>query len=456
MTSGVGRNTYIFLLLALVSGAPTAFAQQSAVDSLRGAIGRLTSRLDSLESGNCPAGPLDIGIPAASGNPVLDSLRSSVDRMASRVARLSAERCPGPAMVPSQNEDLEAVRAAAAEAAGGPDTTGPDSSRGPQFISRQRNLNVLNPEISATGNVHLVAREGRQSNNFLDREFEISFQASLDPYSATKVFLALEEGGIEVEEGYLYYSGLPGRLRLDVGKFRQQVGELNRWHRHALPETEYPLVYQRYLSDEGLGGVGLSLYTTLPVSLFGGTHEVWLQGTTAESEALFAGSGEPALLGRLQNFWQLSRSTYAQLGFTGIRGHSEDSSLTTRLVGTDVRFTWRPPEQANRREVTLRAEGYQFRSAIGPAVDRRYGAFADIQFRASQRWILGLRYDYVESPRGLQVDEWQVTPAVTWWQSEFVFLRLQFERHHDSLDGANNQLTFQTVWAMGPHKHETY
>ena len=107
---------------------------------------------------------------------------------------------------------------------------------------------------------------------------------------------------MEVEEGYLYYSGLPGRLRLDVGKFRQQVGELNRWHRHALPETEYPLVYQRYLGEDGLGGVGLSLYTSLPVALFGGTHESMLQGTTAESEALFAGSGEPAILGRLQNF----------------------------------------------------------------------------------------------------------------------------------------------------------
>ena len=361
----------------------------------------------------------------------------------------------GVAPVRAQDPVLDSIRAAAAREAGNPDSAD-DSAKGPEFVSRQRNLNLLNPEISATGNIHLVAREGRQTNNFFDREFEVSFQASLDPYSATKVFLALEDEGIEVEEGYLYYSGLPGRLRLDIGKFRQQVGELNRWHRHALPETEYPLVYQRYLSEDGLGGVGISLYTSLPVSLFGGTHEVWLQGTTAESEALFAGSGEPAVLGRLQNFWQLNRSVYAQLGFTGVRGHSEDSSLTTRLAGADFRLTWRPPNLANRREITLRAEGYQFRSAVGSAVDRRYGAFADLQVRASQRWIFGIRYDHVESARGLEVDEWQITPAITWWQSEFVYLRLQGERHHDSIDGSRNQLVFQTVWAMGPHKHETY
>ena len=54
-----------------------------------------------------------------------------------------------------------------------------------------------------------------------------------------------------------------------------------------LPETEYPLVYQRFLGEDGLSGIGLSLYTALPVSIAGGTHEVWLQGTTQASEPLY-------------------------------------------------------------------------------------------------------------------------------------------------------------------------
>jgi hypothetical protein len=454
MTSEVRHRSALAVLVVLGLAASPLRGQEPVVDSIRNSITRLSGRVDSLEQGLCPAGAVTIALPKQTGNPALDSLAVVMEQLTARITRLTSERCPGAAPA-EEADDLERIRQAAAREAGD-SAVGPDSAKGPQFVSRQRNLNVLNPEISATGDIHLVAREGRQTENFLDREFEVSFQASLDPYSATKVFLALEEGGIEVEEGYLYYSGLPGRLRLDIGKFRQQVGELNRWHRHALPETEYPLVYQRYLSEEGLAGVGLSLYTTLPVSLFGGTHEVWLQGTTAESDALFAGSGEPAILARLQNFWQLTRSTYMQFGFTGVRGHSEDSSLTTRLAGADFRFTWRPPGAGNRREITLRTEGYQFRSAVGPAVDHRYGAFADLQFRASQRWVFGLRYDHVESPRGPEVDEWQITPAVTWWQSEFVYLRLQGERHHDSTAGNTDQLTFQIVWAMGPHKHETY
>jgi hypothetical protein len=447
-----GRYWLSTVVILMIAAAQASAQDPMALDSVRASLNRLNARLDSLEAGQCPQGVLTLPDLTGTGNPSVDSLNASMARLAERVIRLSRDRCSD-AETPG---DLEAIRRAAELESGGPDTALADTTRHPGFVSRQRNLNVLNPEISATTDIQVQVREGHQQDNFFVREFEASLQASLDPYSATKVFLAIEDDHIEVEEGYLYYSGLPGRLRLDIGKFRQQVGDLNRWHRHALPETEYPLVYQRYLSEEGLGGVGLSLYTSLPVSLFGGTHEVWLQGTSAESEALFAGSGEPALLGRLQNFWQLTRSVYTQLGVTAIRGHSEDSSLTTRLAGLDFRLTWRPPNMGIRREVTLRAEGYQLRSKIASTATNRYGAFADLQFRASQRWILGVRYDYVESFRGPQSDEWQLTPAITWWQSEFVYLRLQAERHHDPLTGNNDRLVFQTVWAMGPHKHETY
>ena len=117
--------------------------------------------------------------------------------------------------------------------------------------------------------------------------------------SNTKIILAFENDEVGLEEAYVYWTGLPGRIRVDVGKVRQQLGDLNRWHLHALPETEYPLVYQRFLGPEGLSGAGISLYTALPVSLAGGTHEVWLQGTTAESDPLYAGGHQPTLLFRL-------------------------------------------------------------------------------------------------------------------------------------------------------------
>ncbi|MGE0354230.1 MAG: hypothetical protein AB7I33_02775 [Gemmatimonadales bacterium] len=455
------RAASVWTGLLLIPGAAAAQVPVTPVDSVRVTMDRLAARLDSLESGRCPTGALALPALRRTGNAAVDSLISTAEALAARVGRLSA-RCGTPAApaadtAAAPGDELAALRAAAAEAAGvSPDSTAADTSgKAVQFIGRQRNLNQLNPEISATGDIRLVARDGRQEDNGVAREFEFAFQSALDPYSTAKIFITMEQEHVGIEEGYIYWSGLPGRLRADVGKFRQEVGTLNRWHLHALPESEYPLVYQRYLSEDGLSGTGLSLYTLLPVSLGGGSHELYLQGTTAEDVIALQGSRQPAVLARLQNFWQVSRSTYMQLGFTGFGGRNADSSLTSRLWGGDFRLTWRPPQAGTRREVTLRTEGYLLHSKQAGSTADRYGGFADLAARVSQHWVLSGRYDYVEAPFGTNTSEWQVTAGVTRWQSEFVFLRLEALRHHDDA-GSNNQLIFQVVWAMGPHKHETY
>jgi hypothetical protein len=458
------------LLAACCLGAASKVngQQPTAYDALARRLASITARIDSLEAGLCPA-PAPARPIRRSGDARADSLAAGLDRLDRKVESLRAGRCPvGAAAVAAAQpadttNDLAALRAAAAAAAGQPareagDTTTPQPSREAptQPSGGPRGANLLNPEISATGDIRLVARDGRQHDNGVAREFELALQSALDPYSNTKIFLTFEQDAVGVEEGYVYWTGLPGRIRLDVGKFRQQVGDLNRWHLHALPETEYPLVYQRFFSPEGLSGVGLSLYTNLPFSLAGATHEVWFQATTAESDSLLGGGHQPVLLGRLQNFWQLSRTTYAQVGITALGGNNEDIGLSSRVIGLDFRATYRPPETGTRKDITFRAEGYRFHASELGTTTNRYGAFLDLQARTSQRWVLGARYDHVEAPRGPADTEWRITPNITWWESEFVYLRLEGEHRHSDLEGTHNMLSLQAVWAMGPHKHETY
>ena len=147
------------------------------------------------------------------------------------------------------------------------------------------------------------------------------------------------------------------------------------------------------------------------MSLAGGTHEVMLQGTTAESEPLYAGGRQPTLLGRLQNFWQLSRATYAQLGFTATGGNNADEDLRSRLLGLDFRFTYRPPESGNRQGDHLPRRGLPAPRLGAGRRTNRYGTFLDLQARRSQRWVFGARYDWVEAPRGLEDTEWRITPC---------------------------------------------
>src|SRR5437867_2643257 len=268
----------------------------------------------------------------------LDSLRAALGRRPAAVAPAAAE-----------DTSLAALRAAAAAAAGTDTTKLKADTAGPtKFVGRERSQPQLNPEISATGDVRAGAHiPGIQHDNFDPREFEVGFQSPLDPYSSTKIFVSLENGNVSIEEGYAYWTGLPGHIRFDIGKFRQQFGELNRWHLHALPETEYPLALRTYLGDDALAGTGISLYRA-----FGGlgTHELTAQVTRSSTDALFGGSGRPTYLLHLLNFWQLTRSAYMQIGATGLYGTNPDSSLRTRVGGLDFRITWRPPAQALYRE----------------------------------------------------------------------------------------------------------
>src|SRR5436309_854617 len=378
----------------------------------------------------------------------LDSLRSALAR-AQRAA---------PVPVPKDTaagDELAQLRAAAAAAAGTDTTRAQADTASPtRFIGRERSQPQLNPEISVTGDVRAYAqRPGIQRDNFDPREFEVGFQSPLDPYSSTKIFVSLENGTVSVEEGYAYWTGLPGHIRFDIGKFRQQFGELNRWHLHAVPETEYPVALRAYLGDDGLAGTGISLYRA-----FGGlgTHEVTAQVTRSASDAeLFGGGARPSYLVRLLNFWQLTRSAYMQVGATGLYGTNPDSSLRTKVGDLDVRLRWRPPAQALYREWTLRGELYALRKEYAGAGTTHLGWYAGTTYKLGQRWIVGVRYDYVENPLSSLITR-QITPTVTLWESEWVELRAQYAWARTAGLAASHQLALQAVWAIGPHKHETY
>jgi hypothetical protein len=378
----------------------------------------------------------------------LDSLRSALARaQGAPAARRAADTSAG--------DELAALRAAAAIAAG-TDTTRmrADTAQATRFVGRERNQAQLNPEISVTGDVRAYARWPRlPGDNFDPREFEFGFQSALDPYSHTKIFVSIEGEEVGVEEGYGYWTGLPGRLRLDVGKYRQQFGELNRWHLHAVPETEYPLALTTYLGGDGLSGAGLSLYRA-----FGGlgTHELTGQVTLSSSDdQLFAGGRRPSYLLHVLNFWQLTRSTYMQLGASGLYGTNPDSSLKTKVGGIDFRLTWRPPARALYREWTLRGELLALRKEYGGAGNTRLGGYVSTSYKLGQRWIAGARWDSVEDPATGLVTR-QLIPSLTLWQSEWVFLRGEYRWQKIAGADASGQLALQAVWAMGPHKHETY
>lgn len=413
--------------------------EQVAPDTLLAQLRALQARLDSLEA-------------------LLRQLRPGDVVGGTERGREGRGRQEGPR--PRASDELAALRAAArARVADAPPL---DTTTGPSVL-KSRNLNDFNPEISVTGDARFVGYSpGPQSNNVDLREFTVQLQAPLDPFSHALLAVAVgETGEFTLEEAYGYWTGLPGGVRLDAGRFRQHIGELNRWHLHALPQSEYALVLREYFGDDGLVGDGISLYSTLPVQApGGGVHEVWAQITRGGDEVMFQEGDRISYMGRVNNFWQVSDATYFQIGGSALWGENPDAELEATVFAGDFRLSWVPPGRALHNSFTIRGEVFSVEQTVEDEVRDRLGAYLSSTVKVNQKWNVGARYDYVE-PLDMPGEHiWAIVPQITYWQSEFVFLRGEWGMQSvPSLDGGrkkNSVFGIQIVWSLGPHKHETY
>lgn len=438
-----------FLAGLAVGEAEAQAAPSAAVDSLRREVAALRARLDSLH--RAVAEGRGGVAPDSSGNP-LAALRAA--------ARAAVEDTAQPSPQPEQAQPQ-------APAEGPPG----------QFMGRERSLQALNPEISVNTDVFVfVPTQDPEVDNFVPREFEISFQAPLDPFSRAKIFLSRRVAGgglvpfedvgheekdevVEIEEGYAQWVNVPARLGLSVGLIRQRLGTLNPWHRHALPGQTLPLPFLAWLGEEGLAQTGISLYWLAPVHGFG-TYEFRLEVMRSSNELFFGESRKPNVLAHFAAFWELPPAAYFEIGLSGLAGTHEagGASGSARLFSVETAFNWRPPERALYRDLTLRgAILVHSREPLeaGAPARNALGAYALGEYRFSRRWVAGLRYDFVENPQAENERAWLVAPTPTWWQSEWVRIRAEYDflkRPEDTFGHFLLQVTF----AMGPHKHETY
>jgi hypothetical protein len=412
------------IAVALGPSAPAAASQEATVDDLRAEIAELRRDYEA--------------------------------RLAALEARLMALEGEGTAAAPAVSE-VERLRQAAREAAGGAAPPAAATAETPAAVGRERNLNRLNPEISFTGNLLGVASDaGREE--FSLQEFELDLQAALDPFSRTRWTIAFGEEGVEIEEGYVLYSSLPGGLELTAGKFRQRFGSLNRQHLHALPQSTYPLVLESYFGEEGLAQTGLSFAWLLPRP-WATANEIAIQVTSGENEEAFGGElfDDLAILARVQSFWELSDATYFEWGLSGVGGKTAAGG-DSRVLGTDVTFSWQPPARAKYRALTWRSELLRSERDDDDGVGQQaWGGYTYLEGLFRRNLWAGLRFDWAEDPLEPGRRLTGIVPYLTWWQSEFVRLRAEYGRLEDQSTGeSENRFALQLTWAAGPHKHETY
>jgi len=395
-----------------------------------------------LAAGVVPAQERD---PAPTEQPTIEELQRQIDQLTRHLMLVQEqlEKMKVQQEAERRQAELEHLRQAAhTEAA--KDTAAEEVDTSTKFVSGTRMQAMLNPELSVTGDIFFVGGE-HEKEEFLADHFELDIQAYLDPYTKMHVVIGYhgphhgstfgmedheeEEHGHEgfgIGEGYITWFQLPGHTSLTVGKKRQQFGVLNRWHRHALDQSDWPWVIQESFGPHGLFGTGVSVDWLMP-RLWADTNELTVEIMNGNNDVAFAGSDwkKPTFLAYLKNYWDLSGDSYLEADLTGLHGVTDHAGdLDHDFLALDLAYDW--------------------------------GSYLYGQYRFTARWVGGLRWDWVEDQHLPDHDTWGLTPYLTFWQSEFVRLRGQATYERDSWYGTDRRFQLQITFAAGPHKHESY
>ncbi len=391
---------------------------------------------------------------------------------------------------PDDDPKLEALRQAAqAEVS----EEGREEPREETFVSRALGLQALNPELSVTGDLLWSYTDGEttdKESDFIFRGLGLHLEGYLDPYTRFKAAASLDEHDVHLGEAYMTRFGLLPHVNLTLGKFRQQFGVVNRWHKHGLDQVDFPLALRQIFGPGGLNQTGGSLDWTMP-ELIGLSQELVVQVTDGENGRVFAENSDnyPSALAHYKVFRDLTASTYAELGLSGLYGRNSewtvgertiDEELDAWVFGADLTVMWEPTHRMRYRNVTWRTEAYALNKDIlapdgsGEDTLKTWGIYSYLESKVSRTVMLGVRVDYYEPDvkayaasesvnlNPLAVTEsgahrWQVCPYITWHQSPFVHFRAEYDHADGNGTGPEEDVFWlQCIFAAGPHKHERY
>ena len=403
------------------------------------------------------------------------------DRLTALEAKLaSAEGGAAPSPVPPTGQPPEPAQPGAATASTAQVPPGAAGAGGPTgtlpvYGGSVGASKIFNPDIAVIGDfLGAAGRNTVSPSPALEmHESEASFQAVVDPYARADFFIAFGEEGVELEEGFLTLTSLPGGLLTKVGKMRAAFGKVNTLHNHVLPWVDRPLVTQNLVGGEdGIGDAGISVARLIP------NPWLFLEATgqvfRGDSGELFhsAKPGHVSYVGHVRGYQDINESTNVDLGVSYARGHNDPDALvnedapspTTQLYGIDATLRWRPLQRSIYHSFVGRTEWIWSRRhpGEGPEVrkadnldlfanGRASGFYVSGDYQVGRRWFAGARYDRAGHPTDGSLRDTGGSFTVTYWPSEFSLVRGQFRRTNYAVGPAGNEFLFQFQFSIGAH-----
>jgi len=386
-----------------------------------------------------------------------DARLSALEQRLSAVENAQKNAQPAPAAAPPQQPEP------AAPPPQPPTTTGATGSS-------VTNAKVFNPDIAVIGDFlgALGKPNTDPANGFLPlplfemHESEAAFQAVVDPYARADFFFSFGEEGVNLEEGYITFTELPGGLLTKVGKFRAAFGKVNTLHNHVLPWTDRPLVTNDLVAGEdGIDNAGISVARLIPNPWFflEATGQVFRGDSGDVQSPLFTSTQRSHFMyvGHLRGYQDVSESTNVDLGVSVAHGFNASgvpvgiNDFTTRLFGVDATVRWKPLQRSIYHSFVGRSEVIWSRREQPTGVQNASGFYVSGEYQFARRWFAGVRLDGSDRPANAQLHDSGWSGVLTYWPSEFSQVRGQYRFTDWAIGPAANEFLFQVQFSIGAH-----
>ncbi len=341
-------------------------------------------------------------------------------------------------------------------------------------------LGALNPAISVIGNFvgriddkKVFNEDGaRIDNNMNLRETEVDMRVPVDPFADAVLIMSLESKlpgtfSADVEEGYVnikklpFLTGSPLGLKFQVGRFRPAFARFNTLHTHDLPTTMRSLATEEFLGEEGFISQGLSTDFFVPTpwdenSAVNARVQVLTGGDIAVSPE---SHNRLAYLGNLRWFKTFAGTHNAEVAWSSYLHPGRGESPMARLHGIDFLYRWKPFRQGEWKSYLLGGEFmFSDRTDIEHTSRRPYGTSVFTQWQFDRRKYGGVRWDYTTTLADPTKQRRSLTPYVSYYFSEFLRLRLNYEHRWSDIvpENKRNSVFVELNWLFGSHPPEPF
>ena len=396
------------------------------------------------------------------------ALRKQADEAIAAAQAAQAELAAIKAAPPAPVAAIEAPPAAAA-AGGNANGFNPAIS---VILNGSYSSHSLDPQHYARAGFPVVGEGGPGPRGLSLGESEVSLASNIDDKFYGQLTLTAEsedgEDHVGVEEAFIDTTALPNGFNLRLGRFFSDIGYLNSHHAHTDNFFDRPLAYQAFVGSQ-YGDDGAQLRWLAPTDLYfevGG--EIFRGNNYPGGGAEHGGAGVKTLFAHaggdigIESSWLAGLSMLKSSANGAADGFSGDSTL---YIG-DATWKWAPQGNFKDGGVTVRSEFFvddRDGTAIDPIDDgeplawhgARRGAYVEGVYRFNRTWDIGYRVDKLwadrDGPYASTFDPYRNSVELTWRNSEFSLLRLQFSRDEPTADTTDKALTLQYQVSLGAH-----